>query len=198
MDDVAEQLIGGIVAALRGTEEERRWAVDHIYRQYAGRIKRYMARSVTHDEAEALMHEVFVRLLRQGHTFREGTQRFEAWLWTIVRNLLIDTVISKRRKDRQSVELEIDADQFMDDSLDPERDAQIDAIQDCFERGYAQFRLEFPRRAAALSWLVMDQLGIQDIAETLGRTPGATRQYLSECRLKLKPFVERCREHLEP
>jgi RNA polymerase sigma factor (sigma-70 family) len=198
MDDAAEQLIGRIVAALRGSAEERRWAVDQVYRQYAGRIKRYMARAVTRDEAEALMHEVFVRLLRQGHTFREGTQRFEAWLWTIVRNLLIDTVIAKRRKDRQSVELDLDADEFMDDSADPERDAQIEAIQNCFERGYEQFKLEFPRRAAALSWLVTDRLGIQDIAETLGRTPGATRQYLSECRVKLKPFVERCREHLEP
>jgi DNA-directed RNA polymerase specialized sigma24 family protein len=52
--------------------------------------------AVTCDEAEALTHEVFVRLLGQGHTFRDDARRFEAWLWTIVRNLLIDTVMSNQ------------------------------------------------------------------------------------------------------
>jgi RNA polymerase sigma-70 factor (ECF subfamily) len=196
-----EQVIARIVAALRGNGPgqggAQRWAVEQLYQRYAGRIKRYMTRGVTRDEAEVLMHEVFLRVLDQGHTFREDAQRFEAWLWTVARHRLIDAVIAKRRKDGRNVELEIDSEELTDDSIDPEEKARTFEMQDCFERGYAQFKLKFPTRAVALSWLVTDQLGIQDIAEILGRTPGATRQYLSECRQKLRPYVEPCREHLQ-
>ena len=190
-----EALIARIVAALRADAAQRRWAVAQLYEKYAGRIQRYMLRGVTRDEAEPLMHEVFVRVLRHGHTFREDTQRFEAWLWTIARNLLLDTVKGRRSKDHTAAEQEIDFDELPGDG-DPLLDLTAGELQDCVELGYEQFRSKFPSRAAALSWLVTDQLAIQDIATILGRTNGATRQYLSECRLKLRPFIEHCREHL--
>jgi RNA polymerase sigma factor (sigma-70 family) len=195
MDGDDEQLIARIVAALRGDAEQLRWAVDQLYKRYGPRIQRYMQRGVPRDETEALMHEVFVRVLRNGHTFREDTQRFEAWLWTIARNLLLDTLKARRVKGGET-DPEIDPDDVQGDGNDPVQAVQGDELQDCFELGYDQFRAKYPSRAAALSWLVCDQLGIQDIATILGRTPGATRQYLSECRSRLKPFIEHCREHL--
>jgi RNA polymerase sigma factor (sigma-70 family) len=195
--DDDERSLSGIVAALRGSAAEKRWAFDQLYEKYAGRVKRYMTRSVTLHEAEELMQEVFIRVLRRGDTFREKANRFEAWFWTIARNLLIDTVAAKRRIDQRTVGEQLDTDELMDTRTDPEREARDREIQDCFQRGYEQYRTQFPERAAVLAWLVIDQMSIEEIADILGRTRGATRQYLFECRTRLKPFLEPCRALLD-
>jgi RNA polymerase sigma factor (sigma-70 family) len=197
IEDAEERSLAKIVAALRGNAVRKRWALDQLYERYAGRVQRYMTRAVTHHEAEELMQEVFIRVLKRGETFRETAQRFEAWFWTIARNLLIDTVAAKRRIDKRTAGDQLDAEELMDGTADPEREARDRDVQDCFTHGYEKFRAKFPERAAVLSWLVIEQLSVEAIAEMLGRTRGATRQYLFESRTKLKPFVEPCRGLLE-
>ena len=193
---MSDRLDDEIIAALRGEAERRRWAVSWLYGRYAGRIKCYMTRSGLRDEAEGLMHEVFVRVLRRGDTFSHGAERFEAWLWAIARNVLIDRVAANQCRERHIVEAQIDADELTDPYSNPESDADASDIRECFWRRFEQFKLEHPARATALSWLVVDQLEIEDIAKILGRTHHATCQYLSECRRKLRPFMEPCRKLL--
>jgi hypothetical protein len=48
-----------------------------------------------------------------------------------------------------------------------------------------------------LPWLVTDHLSIREIAGILERSEGATREYLSQCRKKLEPFLQVCRELLQ-
>jgi RNA polymerase sigma factor (sigma-70 family) len=77
----------------------------------------------------------------------------------------------------------------------PERLLLEERADHCFEQGFARFKEIEPERAKVLS-LQLDDLSIEKIAEKIGRTNGATKEYLSQCRKKLAPYVEHCTELL--
>ena len=186
----AEMDFVGLVAALRGNASARRRAVDELYKRFGGRLKHYLARGVLPVIAEDLLHEVFIRVLRRSDTFEPGAQRFEPWLWRIAHNVRIDH-LRKQGFDTEPME-----DEPPDLYNNPELLADEDALRRCVARGYQHFRSKFPEQAVALSWLVTDHLSIREVAAILDRTEGATREYLSQCRRKLEPFLEVCREFL--
>ncbi|SRR5579863_10508386 len=72
------------------------------------------------------------------------------------------------------------------DSLAWTSRAQLD---DCFQRCWRRFEAASPSHALVISWIVQDGLTHQEIGELLGRTPEATREFISQCR-------ERARLHL--
>ena len=51
------------------------------------------------------------------------------------------------------------------------------------------FEQEDPLHAGVMTWIVEDGLSNDDIAQLLDRTPGATREFISQCR-------KRARRHL--
>ncbi len=67
-----------------------------------------------------------------------------------------------------------------------------EALQQCYDRAYAGFAQSFPAAAQALDRVVQDRWSVRDLAALLQRTEGATREYLSQCRKKLKRFLEPC------
>jgi RNA polymerase sigma-70 factor (ECF subfamily) len=40
-----------------------------------------------------------------------------------------------------------------------------------------------------MAWVVEDGLSIDDIADLLGRTPGATREFVSQCRKRARLYL---------
>lgn len=186
-----------IVDDLRGDGAARRRAVGRLYDEFAGRIRRYMERAANPAEAEELMQEVFIRVLRSAHTFQGEPRQFPAWLWTTAHNVRIDFLRAKRGG---QVELDDDEVQQLPDEragIDPEQSVEKSALTRCVDRAYAAFETVHPQRAQCLSWLVTDHMPIRQIAELLGRTEAATREYLSQCRKKLRPFLEPCRRFME-
>jgi len=75
-------------------------------------------------------------------------------------------------------------------------------IQMCFERALAQLERDASKASFlnCLKALTFQAQGasIKEIALEIGRTPDATRRYLSDCRAKLKQYqpIQRCRELL--
>ena len=53
-------------------------------------------------------------------------------------------------------------------------------------------------QAQALTLIAFYGWDIEEISRFLGRTQGATREYLSQSRKKLRPFLEPCHEYLAP
>ena len=45
--------------------------------------------------------------------------------------------------------------------------------------------------------LQMDGLSIEEIGLRIGRTMAATKEYLSQCKKKVQPFIAHCTELLE-
>lgn len=76
------------------------------------------------------------------------------------------------------------------------QDASIRRIQleidICMSNGIVDFCAEYPDRSQVLM-MQMDGESIDSISRRRGRTVAATKEYLSQCRIKLKPFIEHCR-----
>lgn len=70
-----------------------------------------------------------------------------------------------------------------------------ETLEDCVERGFAEFAKNFPERAHALS-LWKEGFDTAYIAAAIQRTQGATREYISQCRKRIEEFLQPCREYL--
>jgi RNA polymerase sigma-70 factor (ECF subfamily) len=177
---------------IRRGGRERTEGVSRLYQAYARRFLAYFLKHrMPREHAEELVQDVFVNVVRHCGDFR-GDTRIDAWMWAIVRNGLIDYV--RRQRPEQSV----DEDELIDLAgavADPPQ-AESRELADCVRGAFAAFGETFRDRAAVLSLVAFDGWTIDDVAAMLKRTPGATREYLSQCRKKLKAFLEPCREFL--
>jgi RNA polymerase sigma-70 factor (ECF subfamily) len=64
--------------------------LDQLIEQYQFRLFRYLLYLTSHRErAEDFFQETWIRVLERGHQY-DGKFKFEAWLFTIARNLVID------------------------------------------------------------------------------------------------------------
>jgi len=146
------------------------------------------------EAARDLVQETFIKVWQRCATFR-GDSDLLPWIRGILRHGILDRM---KRRDRE-VAMERDGD------LDPEvrrsmaasaaaapvaeealRRSEGDA---CFARCWRSFERAAPEHATVMAWIVEDGLDNGQIAEILGRTPGATREFISQCR-------KRARSHL--
>lgn len=64
-------------------------------------------------------------------------------------------------------------------------------IDFCVSKGMEDFCAEHPDRALVLM-MQMDGESIESIARRIERTSAATKEYVSQCKIRLKPFIEHC------
>ena len=178
---------------IRRGGKHRADGISALYRAHARRfLAYYLKHRVPREEAEELVQDVFVNVVRHCESFR-GDIRFDAWLWAIVRNVLMDHFRRQKPEDHFDDE---DWDRFGDTVAEAPADAGSD-LDDCVRKAYAAFAKAYADRAELLARIAFDGWSIEDIAAVVKRTPGATREYLSQCRKKLKFFLEPCREFLK-
>jgi RNA polymerase sigma-70 factor (ECF subfamily) len=192
-DEGAALLDPSIVAGLRGDAASRRHAVERLYAAFAGRLRRYFVhRRATPAQAEDFTQETFVRILRSAGEFRGEGAQFAAWIWTIARNVALDA--GRRSASQPTTDIDaLDADELpVQESADPLQHVESESVADCVQRGFGEFARRYPGRAQCLSWLATDRMDIAQVAAALGRSAAATREYLSQCRKKLRPFIEHC------
>ena len=170
----------------------RRPAVELLYNKYAGPLRGYFVRhGVSPSEAEDLTQDTFVRVIREAGTFR-GDAQFSTWLWVLARNVMID---AWRRRGATGLMQSLDADGFeepVDPGESPHRQVERAELVDCVRRRFGEFAARFPQRAQALIWVVSEKMTSSQIAEIIGRSAGATREYLSQSRKKLNAYLEPC------
>jgi RNA polymerase sigma-70 factor (ECF subfamily) len=76
-------------------------ALDRLIEQYQYRLYRYLLYITgNHERAEDFFQETWIRVLERGHQY-DGKFKFEAWLFAIARNLVIDW---QRQKKAQSLD----------------------------------------------------------------------------------------------
>ena len=89
-----EQVRAESLAIAEGLKKRKAGLLDELIVRYQHRLLRYLLFLTGHREAaEDLFQEVWMRVLLRGDQFN-GKSRFETWLFTIARNLVID----QRRK----------------------------------------------------------------------------------------------------
>lgn len=145
-----------------------------------------------HDAARDVVQETFIKVWRRCATFR-GESELLPWIKTILRNAALARLRQPQREvpmeepagvtaevARRIVELSSEAERT------PEAAVGRQELAECFRAGWARFQERDPQHAHVMAWVVEDGLSIEDLAQLLGRTPGATREFVSQCRKRAR------------
>lgn len=93
--EAAKQVERESAAISRGLKRHDAELLDQLIETYQHRLMRYlMFLTGRREVAEDLFQEVWIRVLRRGSQYN-GKARFDTWLFTIARNLVID--LSRKR-----------------------------------------------------------------------------------------------------
>ena len=180
--------------AARGRDAEN--ALRALHDRYHKRLLRFvMHQGAAQDLAEEVVQDTFLKVWKSADSFRADAKA-SSWFHTIARN----TLISDARRtnlvdhvDDETWQAQADHHSALQCELDSASQAAVqEALQKCYEQAYAGFAQSFPAGAQALDRVVQDRWSVRDVAAMLQRTEGATREYLSQCRKKLKRFLEPC------
>ena len=145
------------------------------------------------DEAWDILQEAMVKIVKGSSTY-SGNGVAKAWIWQIARNCLVDY---QRKKyallDHEEAVNEEQWTELEKKTADPSAHAEAcgQTIDECVDYGLKIFRQKEPDRAHALL-LQMDGVSIEDIGHQIGRTVAATKEYLSQCRKKIQPYLAHC------
>ena len=85
-------------ALARGLRRRDPDLLDRLIEQYQYRLLRYLLYLTgSREAAEDFFQETWVRVIDRGHQYN-GRFKFETWLFTIARNLVIDLRAERRRR----------------------------------------------------------------------------------------------------
>ncbi len=164
LDPVADELV--LVRRSQGGDQD---AFARLYDAYIERIYRYVYFRVADEQlAEDITSQVFLKVWEKLDTYRVDSSPFIAWLYRIAHNAVIDHYRTKK----VSIPLEnvSPAEISHEDGIDEKLDLQIesqqlrDALKELTEEQQQVLILKF-----------ISQLSTTEIAQQLGKQPGAIR-----------------------
>ena len=170
---------------LRAAQAGGSWALERIYRTYSGSVVGYLSLQGVR-EPEDTASEVFISAFRTIGRFSGDEAQFRSWLFTIAHRRLID---ARRAASRQH---EVPVEEF----------AGLDQPADQDVVGAVEQRLATERVRELCAALVPDQrsvlllrliggLTIDEIAEAVGKSPGAVKALQRRGLAALRRRVER-------
>lgn len=175
-------------ASTKAAEVRRKRAlVAAMYETHFERIARYIAvRIGDAGEAENLASEVFLRALRSVESYKETGVPMEAWLFKIAHNLVVDHIRHRHRRP-PLVPLE-SAFSAASDGAAPgdqlERDQEVRALYNAMSQ-----LTEAQRQVLALRF--NGELDTEQVAQIVGKKPGAVREMQSAAIKKLRQIMAR-------
>ena len=141
--------------------------LDQLIELYQFRLFRYLLHLTLHRErAEDFFQETWIRVLERGHQY-DGKSKFESWLFTIARNLVIDW---QRQKKMQSLDTLTDPGQEQPlqvadtRSLSP-LNAVMSEEQDCLVRASLEQISLIYREVVVLRF--HEELQLEEIAQVM-------------------------------
>lgn len=168
-------------------------ALRSLDRQFFATLHARAARTLRNaDAARDLVQETFIKVWQRCATYH-GTSELLPWIDAILRHGVLDTL---RRGGREvpfdegaSVNLEISAriqELSQSEVATPDDQARREQLADCFRRCWVRFEQAAPSHAAVISWIADDGLSNDEIGALLERSPGATREFISQCRKRAR------------
>ncbi|MDM4773039.1 RNA polymerase sigma factor [Solimonas sp. SE-A11] len=186
------------IADLKASGERRREAMARLYRAYAPRLAAYYrAQGADRVAADDWVHDTFLRVMR-GVGSLETDAAFAGWMWAIARNVMID---ARRRKNSRLASLDqIDEsglalwETVVCDKAGPDEALEQWQHTALVGQQFAAFRRDFPERARCIAWSCREDMSMGELATVIGRSVGATREYLSQSRKKARVYLQPCLE----
>jgi RNA polymerase sigma-70 factor (ECF subfamily) len=177
-----------VQSCLRG--DDAAWAelVRNQHRRVYSLCYRF---SGSRQDAEDLTQEVFLKVYRNLHSFNLEKGRFQTWLTTVTRNLLVDHF---RRSQMQRITSSIeDAPEHVPEALSSHDPSPHDAavrreLERLVQEALTKLPLEF-REAVILRDL--EQMDYREIAQILRIPEGTVKSRISRGRAELARLLER-------
>jgi RNA polymerase sigma-70 factor (ECF subfamily) len=189
----AEQSQRENAAIARGLKSQDPELLDHLIELYQHRLLRYLLFLTGKREvAEDLFQETWMRVLLRGGQYN-GKARFDTWLFTIARNLMID--LSRKRTMASLDEMSDTSEdgravEFATGELSPLEEFEL--REDRAEVAEVLMKLE-PNYREVLVLRFHEELSLEEIANVT-RTPLSTvKSRLYRGLAALKPEIERLR-----
>lgn len=168
-------------------------ALRQLDRSYFGVLFRESLRGLRDQEsARDLVQDTFIKVWLRCATF-QGDSELLPWIKAILRHGLLDRLrrsageVTLETGDDQAPEVQIRIAELSEDLIPrPDTEAARAQLNDCFQRCWQRFEAASPSHALVIAWIVEDGLTHEEIGELLGRTPGATREFISQCRKRAR------------
>lgn len=154
-----------------------------LYDQYQPQIYRFIFLKVSHkEEAEDLTHQVFLSAWQNIARYEERNLPFSSWLYRIARNKVIDHYRTSRhhRPLDEALNL-ISSDEQLDQATD--KSLRLDLIRQTLLQAT-------PEQQDVLIMRFVEDMPIKEVADSLGKTPGAVKLIQFRAINKIKKILQ--------
>jgi RNA polymerase sigma factor (sigma-70 family) len=170
-------------------------ALDELYKRYAKRLYAFCyhaTRSKDPPDAEDLVQDVFVRVIKAAHTFRPGRASFRTWVFSIARNRCIDAM---RRKGRvrflpmgRRAEQDDPEEAFVDEDKDVARSVMRSVAMEAIRECIGELANEDEKQAIVLYYLAGQVY--REIGDVLGKSTSMARKHVKSAQDKVRRCLE--------
>lgn len=173
-----------------------------IFEEFYPRFKKfflykglYLAQA--EDLASDSLSKIFYSLCRKEYIISDPST-FSSWADTVAKNTMKDHL--RKVKNQRKNEVCMDNIGHVDDEkneanfLESIADcSQLDIVTRlCFIQQIKRFIAAYPENASWVERMVYNDESMTELSQTLGRTVGATREYLSQCKKRLYQYLREC------
>ena len=146
-----------------------------------------VTREIDYEDARDLVQKFIIDKLCMKSDSIEHIEYARTWMYMVFRNMINDQgrVLTKNR--------EVSLDEARDQSYEEASGEKNQTRSDCVQEQLKIFRDKDQKHAEVVDY-IMKGFDVEEVRLTIGRSYGATRQFMSQCRKKFKPFLERCLE----
>ena len=141
-------------------------------------------------QAEDLASESFHKILRGLQDIRDPVA-FPKWANTVARNTLYSYLRDSKGQRENEIALDSETLQSIYEGVTDH--SQLDhPTRLCLKVQLEKFCETHPERALWLERWIFDGQELPEISKAIGRTLGATKEYLSQCRKRLQLYLRQC------
>ena len=176
-------------------------AIALLFERYYRKFVSYLTiRRVAAQDAEDIVQDVFVNVVNSLRDSKADIRSARAYLYRSLHNRFVDHLRAKRPEVREA---ELAGRNDEEDAAIIERIADKLGFEDeehgfleCFQRALSSFFDDDEDSGTAIQMAVEGFSG-EELAEVLGRTHGAAREFLRQCRKKFQTMLrELCLDYL--
>jgi RNA polymerase sigma factor (sigma-70 family) len=152
-----------------------------LFDRYNKRIFNFLARmTMDREVAEDLTQNVFLRLIKYKHSYREGN-RFQSWIYQVARNVFSDHYQAHKNKKSNFIDVE----KMSDHMADREESAEMEEREKILHRSLAMLSDE---QRELLVLTRFQQMKYEDVAVIMETT-------VANIKVKVHRAIAKLREH---
>ncbi len=188
-----QTIIQNALVLLQAGGRNAEQGAEMLYRYFYPRfVRRYVLEGQTQAEAMEIANEAMFNVVR-GLLGVQAEGALHAWIWVVARNTMLSRVRSvQEAKQHECVIGDDEGESLLTTFADCDTCDPVTKL--CLEKQLDRFEREHPKRLICLEMAVIDGLALPQIAEAVGRSYIATKEYLSQCRKQLWAYLKPCFE----